>query len=468
MNSKIIIGISVTVSIMVLLIVVIILIIVKACQKPKTIQQFQDNYIKNYDDAVIKFNSGIYKIFKPPLINYRELYKLYFKGIPDKYGRDGNKILGVEPESDKAIYYLKLIIAQPNSTDEDVLNLAKIYHYGMHKFEPDLNMAEKIYNTVIKEPKSEKGDAEAKELLENIKKMKAYEWLNIPIDKPAQLMNDWEIPPRNNRNNTTTIPHVLHRNGFDRMAELFETDFITWEDYVTEIAEPNFLENGTGNEPGSQNVHDSQVLSTINSSIKKIQKSTRMIKNNTQTMAELSQFIGSKPNTDKKIDAIRSIESLKDEKLSSSDMSELELLTLVWNRIHEPINAEHVTDLKNNLFNELADIQEHGISVCSTGRFTRIIDTLNVVDPEVSIKPTYAINEEMMSRASKIREELILKQPKERQLNLQKGLDFDQETYDTKEKEIIKDTLHKEYVVDNKILTETKFESEVMKWLNYI
>lgn len=40
----------------------------------------------------------------------------------------------------------------------------------------------------------------------------------------------------------------------------------------------------------------------------------------------------------------------------------------------------------------MADMMEHGKVCCVTGRLTRILDALNVIDDAVVIKPTYAIN----------------------------------------------------------------------------
>ena len=40
----------------------------------------------------------------------RELFELYYKGVPDTYDLRGNLIHGVEPDANKAIYYLNFII----------------------------------------------------------------------------------------------------------------------------------------------------------------------------------------------------------------------------------------------------------------------------------------------------------------------------------------------------------------------
>ena len=91
-------------------------------------------------------------------------------------------------------------------------------------------------------------------------------------------------------------------------------------------------------------------------------------------------------------------------------------------------------------------MQEHGNTVCSTGRVTRIASTLVGVDPEVKIVPSYVLKEEMLNRGAKIRET--------------SGLEDDEL------KNEIKNTLRKEYL-DTGLVTEEVFSKETT-WIDYL
>jgi len=112
-------------------------------------------------------------------------------------------------------------------------------------------------------------------------------------------------------------------------------------------------------------------------------------------------------------------------------------------------------------------MQEHGYSVCATGRFTRLVDTLNVIDEEVSIKPSYVINQEMMNKSSKIRENMLNTYSENERKELEKGTSNNQEEYDKNLKEKIVGELKEDYV-KTKILTKEKFDNEINKWINEI
>ena len=184
---------------------------------------------------------------------------------------------------------------------------------------------------------------------------------------------------------------------------------------------------------------------------------------------EINQYINKLPDSDKKKDAIKSLSEVKNNNnpLSHVGMSERDILLLVWNRIHnnEKFNEDTIENLKHNMFEELASMQEHGQTVCATGRMTRLIDTLNGVDEDVVIKPTYAINEEMMNKSSLIRDRL-LNEEKDKD-KLEAGTSSHQEEFDKKLKDTIISELKNDYV-NSGILTLSKFNTEIKKWIDHI
>lgn len=81
---------------------------------------------------------------------------------------------------------------------------------------------------------------------------------------------------------------------------------------------------------------------------------------------------------------------------SMSGYTEVQILCLVWRRIHHPINCAHFNDLLNVLIEQLNDCQDtNGHLLCLTGRITRIIQTLESLDAEkiVDLRPMWAIKE---------------------------------------------------------------------------
>lgn len=95
------------------------------------------------------------------------------------------------------------------------------------------------------------------------------------------------------------------------------------------------------------------------------------------------------------------------EPLSTTVLTEPEVLALVWDRIHAGENVENRDALRSNLLTELSEMAQHGMSVCTSGRVARLLGTLDGVDDEVAIKPDWALNAEMMNRASAVRERAL-------------------------------------------------------------
>ena len=449
--------------------------------------------------------------------NYRKLYNLYFNGIPDKYDIFNNRIDGIEPNAEKTIYYLlKIIDNETNLTkkENDILNLARIYHYGMHKYDAtnsSRNIAENMYKNIINTTKNKENWISAKEELNNIEKIKAYVWIGRENDIPNNLVrniggqwrNNTNNQQLNNQNNIGIIDlndeidlnemdinyDEMDINNYFNQENIFnipginiDINTINFNRAILRNIEANRQlkknndspNNIHGNSP--QNTHDNVVLKTIKNSANKLKKdfeNSDLYNNDDHNseenvIKELRTFINNMPNNDKKFDAIKSLKIIQSKgtrKLGNTEMSEREALKLVWNRI----NNEHKgsEDIKNTLVNELADMQQHGMTVCATGRFDRIIDTLNIVDPDVRIVPSKAINEEMLNKAAKIRSDLLESESENERKLLEEGNSNNQSKFEENLRKTILETLEKEYVESN-ILSKSKFRFEVNKWIDHI
>jgi hypothetical protein len=415
-------------------------------------------------------NDELFETPCPNIDKERELFELYYKGVPDTYDLRGNLIRGVEPDSQKAIYYLQLIISSIHGTEHDILRLARIYHYGMHKFERNLDKAEEIYNSLKFNNITIETRGTIKEALADIQKIRVYTWLNLPLERPTinpdinPAINPAINPDINPAINPANIPqrHVPVRIDRVPVVQPIPGYPLRQHDDTPVVDKKNY------NDP--QNTHNPQVLSTIRHSLDKL-KNTPITKNQGVSATEIRAYIQGLEDSDKKQDALRSLRVIENnpDKLSSTDMTEIDALTLVWNRINDSsrFNTEVTNNLKETLFDELASMQEFGTTICSTGRFTHIVDTLNGVDDEVSIKPTYAINEEMMTKSAKIREDLLNAVPEQERTQLEGGTSPIQEEFDKNLKKTIMTKLKEDYV-DTGILTESKFNTEVGKWIDHI
>ena len=423
---------------------------------------------------------------------HRKLHDLYYSGVPDKYDNNGNKIKGIEPNSIKVIKHLRKIIkySPKSEIDSAKLDLAKLYHFGMHKFKPQFKVAKNLYKSIISSCLNEDIHVQTEELLERINKdlheNHVYKWLNLKQPKrESDILGSYT-------DNAYEKLNVEQNNNFDNPTELINTDdmFDNIFDDAFQIIEAlpqiqpvvrrietiniptipparTYRDNNRYNDP--QNTHNSQVLSTAINSINNLKKSTKMEKDLSTSLKEIRQFLKKMPKNDKRNDALKSLNRI--EKNTSpftfSDMKEVAVLNLVWNRIHSDIHKDNLDTVKESLYNQLADMQEHGYSVCATGRFTRLVDTLNIIDEEVSIKPSYVINQEMMNKSSKIRENMLNTYSENERKELEKGTSNKQEEYDKNLKEKIVEELKEDYV-KTKILTQEKFDNQINKWINEI
>ena len=171
------------------------------------------------------------------------------------------------------------------------------------------------------------------------------------------------------------------------------------------------------NNNDTQNVHDTSVQSHITTAINNLKKDTFTLNLSIEAiLIDIRHFI---LNISKSSDTIkdRALSTLKrinkqNGILTRSETTELEILKLVWDRIHNPVNSTIINTLKENLIIELADAMIDDDSVhCLQGRISRIIQTLECADMEgiVNLKPLWVIKEEMGTVFGKCRNKLYKK-----------------------------------------------------------
>lgn len=399
--------------------------------------------------------------------NLNELLKLYKNGIPDTYDVNGNIIDGIPPEPIKAIETILLIIdiTQDDERMNYILDLAKIYHQGIHTYKRNLEEAQKVYEYILNNSNNEKYIMEANEGIKDINKIHSYTWLNLPLDHdPMKIMekskkedlNLNKRPVNIQFHNTIDPEHlrIFEEDDFGhdieyteeniRLAEELQNQILINRNRGNQLDFNNFVNNDM------QNTHDTGVLGTIKASINKLKENVHI---NNNSLNEIRDYIRSKNDNRLKGNALRALEEIRNnnERVSSVDSNEMDVLNLVWSRINSDELKENQEDLKKTFMSQLGEMIEHNNPVCSTGRVTRLVDTLNVVDPLINIKSTTDIRQEMLLKASKIRNELE---------NKDKNVD------DVVVKDTIITQLKKDYL-DTNILSEDRFNSET-KMFDYI
>lgn len=400
----------------------------------------------------------IKRIEEKPVTNNGELatkmYKLhliYYDGMPDRYDLSGNKIKGVEPNRRLAIGYLE---SACRISDHPSLwmKLAGIHHHGMYGYEPNLELACDYYAEIANRFGLQAALIEHRNAMEEINTIGVHKWLNLPY-KVKNRHHDRIL--RTLRTNKVKSARPVGGAGLGFGPGLV----------VEEIFRDDVRRNDT------QNTHNTHVVATVAASLRKLKEVTDLIYDPSEVVGQVRRYLQSQQDCDKKRDAIRSLDAIESNILpiTSAGMREVEALHLVWNRIHSTDLETNRDDLKETLYSQLADMQSHGSTVCPTGRLERIVDTLSAVDPNVAIKTTYIIKEEMMSKAHKIQQSIIEEygniHGENRKRMLEMGTAPDQDMMDQRVKTEIRSGLSRDYV-DSGILSPEKFSASVDGWID--
>jgi len=147
------------------------------------------------------------------------------------------------------------------------------------------------------------------------------------------------------------------------------------------------------------------------------------VKNTSTVVQQVREAVLKHPEIDSGVisDALATLSSLSSTTVESIGKSETDTLRLVWERIQQEKNDTLRTNLTETLIKQLASAVEHGHVVCSTGKVTRIMSTLETIDDMVTAKPMWAIREEIATLAVKTREDFLAKLSKEQRETYDKG-----------------------------------------------
>ena len=166
----------------------------------------------------------------------------------------------------------------------------------------------------------------------------------------------------------------------------------------------------------NQNVHNSSLSRHLAECIRRLREAndnkTPYRDQMETTYTQIREYIRASQHarSDEAIDTLDVIHNINGHH-TMSDLSEMEILVLVWHRINSEINQSHLDDLKQSLLLQLADCkmpQGAGI-LCLTGRVARIVQSLECIDAGniVDLKPLWAIREQIATYCSRYTDKLL-------------------------------------------------------------
>jgi hypothetical protein len=226
----------------------------------------------------------------------------------------------------------------------------------------------------------------------------------------------------------------------------------------------------------AHNAHDSGVTKTTRASVERLKKAVLQQEgDDANALKDVRRLIFSADvPVDKKERAIQALDAVErnNQMMGSAGVTEVELMGLVWNRIHHEDNKDNAKVLRENLIDELSEMVEHDKTVCATGRFTHVLGTLDGVDKNVQIKPKWAIQRELIDRASVIYKEQVEALPELDKLavNEPEPTPSQQDTYERVMgtiKEKIRNDFSESYVA-NGIMTPQDLDVEVSRFIDHI
>lgn len=360
----------------------------------------------------------------------RKKYDISFKKPKDVY----EKTIGYENDDTVKIAVNKAL-NESDTLEDSIVNdfiIAELYRFNIQ----DKHIANKFYkktlNQIIDNP-----DVET----------------DLPTDFIIDRIEDYNHDPiipyvkkeiRNRRKKT--INFQFNNQAKNQIENQEIKDYLTG----SKIKEQKkyFTETKIVNDP--QNVHDSNVnneLYMIYDSLKnKNIKDINNIKNNI-TNIELINDIKNSLNSsnldeNKKERANIILDKFNENNtIDNLKSTDIQILKDVWKRIHSNENKDKSSNLKESLFDSLADSMEKSFysdeykPVCISGRCSRILQSLTLLDNDEKIstpvKTTSILKDEIMTKSYKILQDELSKQPENIQKTYNSGEGSDEDMKNT-------------------------------------
>jgi len=308
--------------------------------------------------------------------------------------------------------------------------IAKLFMYGTVSMHPNLEIAKKCLNKAMKTDR-----AEATELIHRMAGLVKTPDTAYPAHAQAQVQG-------------ADVDTVAQEQADAAENVAVVEDLIRNERMIVPVIIPptRAYRNDT------QSAHDSLVVKTLKQSIQNLKRAVKIEQQPMRSLDILKNIIQRRAHSAKNANALKVLESVSTygEELTSLGITELEALNLVWHRI------DGDEDKINNLIDELASGVEHDKVVCTMGRLSRIVNSLNGVDKIVFITHTNTIRKEIMDAAPILRKTLLSTYSASDRKAIDGIADHPiQAEFDEKFKSALSDKIRKDYLHKN-LITEAQ------------
>lgn len=288
--------------------------------------------------------------------------------------------------------------------------------------------------------------------------------------KPSYPKQKFRFPNRNPNLSEMEIPKFEEVNYGLKLDD--STEFIESKEPDLNLISPSdekeldFLKVKND----KQNTHNSGIVASIMSSIKKLKDTTVLKMDIPESLKQIRDYITTETERKQEIksNALKTLDKMEIADADIKGNSELNVLNTVWNKI-SGYNQQDSYNAKYNLMNNMSEAVENEKVVCATGRLERVVDSLNLIDEDVIIKPDWIFKREILDSAGVIRSGLYSElSPEEKNVVNTLTPNYTDSLFQSSFDSRFKDTLYQKVDVDyisKDLMTKVKADnyiSEIM------
>lgn len=213
-----------------------------------------------------------------------------------------------------------------------------------------------------------------------------------------------EIDIRNNIVNLHNIPDYRAKQ-IQKTMEQSKNETVNKTEALDKFTESNIVHSND-----SQNVHDSGVNHQLKEAFRKLKdESPYATRDSPRINTEIHNYIISNiKDINKKNNAMKALDAIKGNNAynSSIDAKEQDLLNLVWTRSDIRDNIKNKDLIRDAIIDALADMSTSLGTVCNSGRCTRLMGSLTLLDSNQDVANGFltveAIRNDMLNKSNEI------------------------------------------------------------------
>lgn len=339
--------------------------------------------------------------------------KIIHKEAIKKYNSNNNT-----KSQDSIDSYFKFLKSYKEGNEDGLLYLLRIYLYGIHpEYSPDKTTGLKLINRILNDSNHFSHELklvckmlyddtitmynnDVDSLHDNYKDLPSNIVTIIDEIIDYQISNNIKIIKCTMQTSHQTQIHRIpqQNNDVDDNNNDIIIDFMVYDDNNDnqENIDLTILND-------SQNVHNHTIQNISKNILNDMKKNDNSFNKN---ITDFKILIQSKELAESNVTNIEMVlDSFTDNIHSKYNMSEKDVFSMCYERINNKDNIEHRNNLFDIFIQNIESGVEHGIVVCSTGKITRMLSSFDIVDEELpDLKPDWIIKQELLTKASNVRE----------------------------------------------------------------